>query len=54
MVTESSQVRSQVYGLLTKEQKAKLPQIQAQMRDQARQRFRHQPPAAGDSTTPST
>jgi Spy/CpxP family protein refolding chaperone len=55
MVTESSQVRSQVYGLLTKEQKAKLPQIQALMRDQARQRFqRHQPPASGDSTTPST
>jgi Spy/CpxP family protein refolding chaperone len=58
MVTESSQVRSQVYGLLTKEQKAKLPQLEAQMRDQAHQRFQHhRPPAApssGDSSKPST
>src|SRR5262245_3278172 len=58
MVTESSQVRSQVYALLTKEQKAKLPQIQAQMQDQMQQRFqRHRspstPPSDG-SPTPST
>ena len=59
MVTESSQVRSQVYGLLTKEQKAKLPQVEAQMRDQVRQRFqRHRTPesapSSGDSSNPST
>jgi Spy/CpxP family protein refolding chaperone len=58
MVTEGSQVRSQVYALLTKEQKAKLPQIQAQMQDQARERFqRHRSPStpsSGGSSTPST
>ncbi len=59
MVTDGSQLRSQVYGLLTKEQKAKLPQIEAQMREQARQHYqRHRPPASapssGDSSTPST
>jgi Spy/CpxP family protein refolding chaperone len=58
LVTDSSQVRSQVYGLLNKEQKAKLPQIEAQMRDETRQRFqRHRPPASAPSSgdsTPST
>jgi Spy/CpxP family protein refolding chaperone len=59
MVTEGSQIRSQVYGLLTKEQKAKLPQIEAQMKDEAHQRFQHhRPPSAapssGSSSTPST
>ncbi len=56
MVTDGSQLRSQVYGLLNKEQKAKLPQIEAQMREQHFQR--HRPPAAapssGDSSKPST
>ena len=59
MVTESSQIRSQVYALLTKEQKAKLPQIEAQMKDHMREHFqRHRspasPPTSGDSSAPST
>jgi Spy/CpxP family protein refolding chaperone len=59
LVTEGSQVRSQVYGLLTKEQKAKLPQIEAQMKDEAHQRFQHHRPPSGapssdSSSTPST
>jgi len=57
MVTEGSQLRSQVYGLLTKEQKARLPQIQAQMKEQARERFqrhRSQPAAPSGDSSPST
>jgi Spy/CpxP family protein refolding chaperone len=58
MVTEGSQVRSQVYALLTKEQKAKLPEIEAQMKDQAHERFQHHrspaTPSSGGTSKPST
>ncbi|HEY7377383.1 MAG TPA: Spy/CpxP family protein refolding chaperone [Steroidobacteraceae bacterium] len=57
MVTEASQLRTQVYGVLNKEQKAKLPQLQAQMQEQARERFqrhRSQPAAPSTDSSPST
>ncbi len=58
MVTEGSQLRSQVYGVLTKDQKAKLPQIEAQMREHARERFQNHyhsgAPAVAPSKEPSS
>ena len=57
MVTEGSQLRTQVYNVLNKEQKQKLPQVQAQMQEQARERFqrhRSQPAAPSTDSSPST
>jgi Spy/CpxP family protein refolding chaperone len=59
MVTEGSQLRSQVYAVLTKDQKAKLPQIEAQMREHTRDRFKNHyhsgaPAVAPSSSPPST
>lgn len=61
MVTEGSQLRSQVYAVLNKEQKAKLPQIEAQMREHAREHFQNRshsgapaPAPSKDSSPPTT
>lgn len=56
LVTEGSQLRAQVYAVLTAEQKAKLPEVEAQMKERARERFErhHGPDGATKDSAPES
>jgi Spy/CpxP family protein refolding chaperone len=58
MVTQGSEIRSRVWTVLTPEQRKKLPELEAQMRDKFRERmhdrFEHRDHAPSPAETPPT